>query len=446
MRWRTVREGAVVERRVAGSLGRRAVLVGLLAGLLVGTVGDVADGAPGRGVSGDEIGAYMERVEAERDFSGSVLVARDGEVLLHEGYGLAEEATGEPVGKDTVFGLASLAKQFTAAAILKLEEQGRLGVDDRISEHLAGVPSGKTGIKIHHLLTHTSGLTKDHARGDFEQIGREEALRRIFAKPLARAPGSGYEYSDSGYTVAAAIVEEVSGRSFQGYLHSNLFRPAGLDSTGFWDEPRFDGLPVANGYANGEDQGSPAGFPGVSWAIMGAGGQISTTGDLLRWWRTLEENTVLSEASAEKLFARHVRYGEGEYYGYGWERSEAEGLGDVITHNGAGNTGNAYFAAYPDRDLVVAVLSNRVTFRSITLGNLLEDDDLPYQVTIPADETGMRLARNIESGDFSELPSPTLPISLTLGVLGVLVAVSLGAVARRGGAAGEAAEKGGKQA
>ena len=200
----------------------------------------------------NQIGAYMERVEGEKDFSGSALVARDGKLLLHEGYGLANDATGEPVGQGTVFGLASLAKQFTAAAILKLEEQGHLSVDDRISEHLEGVPSDKAGIKIH-LLTHTSGSTKDHARGDFEQMDRTGALRRIFAKPLARTPGSAYEYSDSGYTVAAAIVEKASGETFQGYLQSNLFRPAGMGSTGFWDDPLFDGLPVANGYANDED-------------------------------------------------------------------------------------------------------------------------------------------------------------------------------------------------
>lgn len=408
--------------------GRAVGVIVLLVGLIVGSMGDVAGATPGRGDSRDQIGAYMERVEGEKDFSGSALVARDGKLLLHGGYGLANDATGEPVSQDTVFGLASLAKQFTAAAILKLEEQGHLSVDDRISEHLEGVPSDKAGIKIHHLLTHTSGLTKNHARGDFEQMDRTGALRRIFARPLARPPGSAYEYSDSGYTVAAATVEKASGEAFQSYLRSNLFRPAGMGSTGFWDDPAFDGLPVANGYANGEDQGSPADFPKVSWAIMGAGGQLSTTGDLLSWWRALEGNTVLSEASTDKLFARHVRYGEGQYYGYGWEISETEGLGTVVTHNGAGNTGNAYFAAYLDRNLVVAVLSNRVTFRSVTLGGLLEDDDLPYQVTIPADETGMRLAQNIESGDFSELPSPTLPTSLTLGVLAILLAGLLGAV------------------
>lgn len=110
---------------------------------------------------------------------------------------------------------------------------------------------------------------------------------------------------------------------------------------------------------------------------MGAGGQLSTTGDLLRWWRALEGNTFLSETSTDKLFARHVRYGEGQFYGHGWEISETEGLGTMVTHNGAGNTGSAYVAAYPDRNLVVAILSNRVTFRSVTLGGLLEDDDLP---------------------------------------------------------------------
>ena len=116
--------------------GRAVEVVVLLVGLIVGSVGDVAGAAPGRDDSMDQIGAYMERVEGEKDFSGSALVARDGKLQLHEGYGLANDATGEPVNKDTVFGLASLAKQFTAAAILKLEEQGNLSVDDRISEHL----------------------------------------------------------------------------------------------------------------------------------------------------------------------------------------------------------------------------------------------------------------------------------------------------------------------
>lgn len=417
-------------KRIAGrgaKLPAVLMVVGVVAALTA-SAGGAAASTVERGGLGETLDSQVERAHEERGFSGSVLVAKEGEVALNKGYGLADDEERKPATADTVFGVASLAKQFTSAAILKLEERGELGVRDPISEHLEGVPPDKAGITLHQLLTHTSGLAKNHSESDFEEMGRREALARIFAEPLARAPGSGYEYSDSGYAVVAAIVEEVSGRPFDDFLRENLFEPAGMGRTGFWDDPRFDRLSVANGYTNGVEQGFPTGFPGPSWAIVGPGGILSTTGDLRAWWTALEGNVVLSEESTDKLFGRHVRLGEGEYYGYGWEVSDTD-LGTLITHNGAGNTGNAFLAAYPERDLVVAVLSNRVTFRGLTFGGLLEDDDLPYHVVLPADETGAWLAESAEGGALSGPPGATLPLWLTLGGLGTLATVSTGATA-----------------
>ena len=131
-----------------------------------------------------------------------------------------------------MYTIGSITKPFTAAAILKLEMQGKLTVEDPIAKHLPGVPEDKRGIAIHHLLTHTAGFESDFA-GDYDPVGRDEYVQRVLGSKMRSAPGTAYHYANSGYSLLGAIIEIVSGQPYETYLRDNLFVPAGMKDTGY---------------------------------------------------------------------------------------------------------------------------------------------------------------------------------------------------------------------
>jgi CubicO group peptidase (beta-lactamase class C family) len=171
-----------------------------------------------------EIDAFLARCE-RFGFSGSVLVVRKGKVLLRHGYGLADRETGARITEDTLFEIASSTKPFTACAVLKLAEAGKLSLDDPIGKHLPGVPDDKQAITIRHLLAHTSGMPRAAGGGGDDPAA---AAKAYLSAPAARKPGEAFEYWNGGYALLAALVERASGRSFMDYCRENLFRPAGL--------------------------------------------------------------------------------------------------------------------------------------------------------------------------------------------------------------------------
>ena len=311
-------------------------------------------------VSGDP-GERLDAWLQASGFKGGVLVARKGEVVLRKGYALADRENGIPYGPDTVFTVGSITKQFTAAAILKLEEQGKLTVEDPIAKHLPGVPEDKRAITIHHLLTHTSGLESDFA-GDYEAVERDAYVKRVLASKLKTKPGEAYEYANSGYSLLGAIVEIASGQPYETYLRENLFLPAGMKETGYrlpsWDPKR-----LAVGYRDGERWGKSTEKPwakdGPYWALRANGGILSTVDDLYRWDRALRGEAVLSAKSKEKLVARHVREGaQDSWYGYGWALMDAPGGGRLVAHNGGNGIFYADFLRFVDEDLVVILSTN----------------------------------------------------------------------------------------
>lgn len=392
----------------------------LLAGLLVSPSGTVAAHGAQNGLQ-DQIDVYFSRLADAQGFSGAVLVARDGDVVLHKGYGLANDAEDTSVTAETVFDIGSISKQFTAAGILHLEMQGALSINDHITSFFDSVPTDKRDITIHHLLTHSAGFTHDHFEGDLIPLTKEEALQTIFAQELGFEPGTKYHYSNTGYTLLAMIIEKVSGQPYTAYLRDNFFEPLGMNSTGFYGDTRWRSLPVANTYLNGKDQGQPSEWPGPYWGVMGNGGAMSTVSDLYTWWQALESHTVLSETQTEKLFRRHISEGGDSYYGYGWSLADTA-LGPVITHNGGGIGGNSDFAVYPDRNLIIIIASNRIVWRTLF-------GVIPYEIRLPATEAGQRLAENIASDDFSQLPSATFRLAPILGiVVGALVVVAVAAI------------------
>jgi CubicO group peptidase (beta-lactamase class C family) len=338
-------------------------------------------------------GARLDRWLTESGYQGSVLVVEDGKVLLRKGYGLADREAGTPYTPETVFTVGSITKQFTAAAILKLEMQGKLRVEDPISKYLPGVPEDKKTITVHHLLTHTSGLDSDFA-GDYDAVGRDEYVKRALASKLRSAPGSTHFYANSGYSLLGAIVEIASGAPYETYLRENLFLPAGMKETGYSMAPRGPSR-EAVGYRDGKRWGRLSERPwaddGPYWALRANGGILSTVDDMDRWRRALEGTTVLSEVAKTKMFTPHVAEGPGgeSFYGYGWAISKSPWGSPEIGHNGGNMIFSADFRRFPADRLVVITSSNDASIKAWraagALARIAHGENVP--VAAPATRT-----------------------------------------------------------
>ena len=294
--------------------------------------------------------------------SGTVVAARDDSVAHCRGFGLADRDAKVAAGCDTVYDTMSMTKQFTAAAILKLEMMGKLRVSDPISKFVGPVPDDKRAITLHHLLTHTAGLTEGLG-GDYEALSRREMLDGALESELRSAPGTEYSYSNLGYSMLAAIIEKVSGRSYEEFLAENLFAPAGMTQTGYV-LPEWEPDQVAVEYdENGEPKGRPFDHPwaddGPYWNLRGNGGLLCTARDMFRWHVALRGDEVLSKSAKDKLFKPHVPEEEGgdSYYGYGWVVSPTD-EGRIVWHDGGNGWSLGVMARFPDQDAMVFWVSN----------------------------------------------------------------------------------------
>ena len=331
----------------------------LFASLVVAGTPRAADVVQGE--VGTRIDTYLTRL-VPFGWSGAVLVARDGEIVLNKGYGIANRARHIPWTSDTVGNIGSITKQFTAAAILKLEAMGKLSVTDRMSAYLPGVPTDKEGITLHQLLTHTAGLRGELGGADDQPIGRDELVKVVLASRLAHTPGETFEYSNEGYSLLAAIVERVSGESYEQFLHDQLFGPAGMTKTGYL-LPKYTDAEIAHGYrADGTEWGTvyERGWraDGPGWYLRGNGGLQSTTGDLYKWHLALGGDAVLPAAERTKLFTPYVQTPGGDRYAYGWGVDETPRHTTVISHNGGNGIYFADFRRYVDEKTVIIALGN----------------------------------------------------------------------------------------
>jgi CubicO group peptidase (beta-lactamase class C family) len=295
--------------------------------------------------------------------SGTLVAAGDGEFECLA-FGLANREQSVPARCNTAYDVMSMTKQFTAAAILKLEMMGKLEVSDPISDYIANVPADKRQITLHHLLTHTSGLVS--ALGDdYERLTRRRMLATALASELRSQPGVRYHYSNVGYSILAAIVEKVSGVGYEEFLAEHLFRPAGMTHTGYV-LPDWRRRQVAVEYdPRGKPQGRPFDHPwaddGPYWNLRGNGGILSTARDMFRWHRALEGDAVLDRASKEELFEPYVleEPGGDTHYGYGWVIADEAGLGRVAWHDGGNGWSFGVVARLLDEEAMVFWVTNR---------------------------------------------------------------------------------------
>ena len=288
-------------------------------------------------------------------FSGQVVIENNGRILLNKAYGTADRFHREPMTRKTLTGIASVSKQFCAAAILTLVDEGKISLQDTLSEFFPGLPKDKAGITIHQLLTHTSGL-RQSKNDDFEIGNREEMIKDIFQTPLVFEPGSDWRYS-VGYPVAAVIIEKVSGQSYPSYLSEHLFKPANLQHTvhNFEDLP--NEIPVAHSYVGWRDNGTPADWP-ENFRNFGGGDLYSTASDLQRWIAALESGKILSDESLNKFWSPQSRIKDRPVYAYGWFMHEAPG-DTVIEHGGDAALGhNSGIFIHKDKNLKIFITVN----------------------------------------------------------------------------------------
>jgi CubicO group peptidase (beta-lactamase class C family) len=302
-------------------------------------------------------------------FNGVVFLRRGNAVLLDRAYGFADREQAVLNTRATRFQIASLSKQFAAAAVLLLQEQAMLSVSESPAKWLRGAPPEWAGITIHHLLTHTSGLGHwhDYDVDLFTPIARDQLLEAFADRPLHSPPGERWYYSSPGFIVIAAIVEEVAEMAYAEFLEASIFLPLGMDSTVAGNTDR--GGAKARGYGGGE----PLRSFDLDTVNIGAGDICSTARDLDRWLAALRAGSLLTEASTTTMFTRHspippetvaTMFGElaggSEHQhgcGYGWfigalhERR-------TIYHPGDNEGFKAWSAWLPDHGLAIVVLSN----------------------------------------------------------------------------------------
>ncbi|HEX5132578.1 MAG TPA: serine hydrolase domain-containing protein [Candidatus Krumholzibacteria bacterium] len=298
---------------------------------------------------GHDVDAYLSAL-VPFGYWGAALIAIDGKVVLNRGYGWADAEKRVPNTPETLFGLQSVTKQFTAAAVLALQQDGRLDIDASIADYLPDVPPDKRGITLHQLLSHTSGVMAG-TETRIDDFSRDSVIRTVLAEPLAFEPGSDFMYSNFGYELLAAIIENVSGLSYDEFVAARLFKPAGLTHTGH--RPPDSTAVAAHWYAEGEDLGDPRMWPFPDWNSFGSGGTLTTTTDLFRWHEALLGDDVLSAASRRILYTPVLRE-----YACGWTVRDSP-HGTLIMHNGGSSNGSAtLFARYVDANVTVILFCN----------------------------------------------------------------------------------------
>jgi len=320
--------------------------------------GGTAGGTDANGAA--QVERYLEKA-SRNGFCGSVLVAEGGTVIIEKGYGLSDREKERPETAGTGFSVGSITKQFTAAAIMRLEASGRLFLTDSLPKYFPEAKLDKRGITILELLTHTAGLP-DAIGDDYDTVDAGGFARLALGSSLVNSPGKEYRYSNVGYSLLGIIVEKVSGIPYERFLHDSLFIPAGMRRTGYL-LAGFTRDDLATGYRDGKRWGTALERPwladGPGWHLRANGGILSTVGDMYRWYLALKHHTVLPEESVRDMFTPYVPEDPDSVtsYGFGWV-IEKKPAGEFIWHNGGNGVYNAYVGFDLARDLFIAVSSN----------------------------------------------------------------------------------------
>jgi len=301
-----------------------------------------------------EIDALVQENYQKGVYDGAVLVARDGQVILSQGYGFADRIEKIPNTPQTKFRIASITKQFTAMAILLLQEQGKLNVEDSICNYITNCQEIFEPVKIRHLLSQSAGIPNNTAYS----VPGDQMVSK-FATPFF-PPGEQFKYQDVTYNLTGRIIETVSGQSYASFLKQNIFEPLGMSNSGVDHMKQTD---LAKGYSNAE--GDIALQPVLY--LFAEGSVYSTVEDMYRWDQALYTDKLLPQSSLKAMFTPQVAVPDGEYYGFdgstGWSYGfgwfiAPEELGYVL-HGGTLPGYRAEIRRYIDDETVIILLTNQ---------------------------------------------------------------------------------------
>ena len=313
---------------------------------------------------GDEVDDYVERQLRQLHIPGlSLAVVRNGRVIKAQGYGLANLELNAPATKDTVYEIGSMTKQFTATAVMMLVEEGKVILDDKITEYFPAAPETWSRITIRHLLTHTSGIQNHVAVPDFPNLfqtnlTRDQLIKLFFKLPLEFQPGEAWSYDNTGYYLLGIIVENASGKSFWQFLDERIFRPVGMTST-----RNTDAQPIvtnrASGYewVNNKFERRPVLAPFIAFS---SGAILSNVGDMAKLDAALYTERLLKRSSLEQMWTP-AKTNQGALasfdYGYGWFIDTYHGH-RVVQHSGGTPGFSSVIYRFVDDQLTVIILTN----------------------------------------------------------------------------------------
>jgi len=360
--------------------------------------------------------ARMEQVvqsyATNRQFMGSVLVAKGNHVLLSKGYGFANVEWDVPDSPATKFRLGSITKQFTAASILLLQERGKLNVEDPVKKYMADAPAAWDKITIYNLLTHTSGIPSftsfpEYAKWEPFATTPMEEVARFRDKPLDFAPGEKWSYSNSGYVLLGYLIEKITGGSYEKFVGENIFAPLGMKDSGYDSNSAI--LPKrAAGYTPGKDGLVNAGFVNMTIPFA-AGALYSTTEDLLKWEQGLFGGKLLTAASLARMTTPYK-----DDYACGLFVQTKDGR-KVIQHGGGIEGFNTQLTYYPDDKLTVVVLGNVNGSAPEEIAAKLAAIAHGEAVTLPAERKEITLDPKLLAqyvGTYELMPSANILITL----------------------------------
>src|SRR5436190_1331666 len=354
----------------------------------------------------DFIKAEMERQKIP---GVSLAVVRDGKPLIVKGYGFANLEHQVPVKPETIFQSGSMGKQFTAFAVMLLVEEGKIGLEEKISKYLGDVPPAWSNITIRHLLTHTSGMTDYPDSFDFRRdFTEDELLKWAKEVPVAFAPGEKWQYSNLGFVTLGLIIHKASGKFYGDLLRERVFKPLGMTTARIINEA--DVIPNrAAGYRLDKGELKNQNWVSPSMNTTADGSLYLTVLDVMKWDDALTNGKLLSTASYDQMWTPvKLNNGKTEHYGFGWALREVNGK-RAIEHGGAWQGFKSFIARFPDNNLTVIVFANSSNTNPARLANriaeIIDPQLKPYTMTDPDPKLTAdfrQLLANILKGDVDE--------------------------------------------
>lgn len=323
----------------------------------------------------DSTDIIVQKIMKEQKITGlSLAVIKNGNPVVNKGYGLANVEHNVPVTAETVIRLGSVSKQFFSTAILKLQEEGKLNIEDPVHRFFPDAPETWRPILVKHLMSHTSGLKRESpAYDNNKMISDLEIIKAAYPLPLDFKTGEKYQYCNLAYYMLAQIITQISGMPWQDYIREKLFIPAGMKNSGMTDfyliiPNRASGYMHKNNVLVNAD---------AMYAVRPSGGFLSTSTDMILWDKVLrEKNTILKKESWDLLWQPFIKTSDKPelkaYYGFGWIVDEYNGR-KMVMHGGANTGFRSYYTRFVNDDLSIIIMTNTDEANPVAIVRALSD-------------------------------------------------------------------------